>query len=337
MLAQKPVKVGVGDPVAEVCFDGLINCPLPLTSTTDLKGAAMLIGYWATWASSCAKQVPRLNELHEKYGARGLLVLGVSSETMDEIKPWVAENKPKYVVVSDEGGVSAARNGSEGVPYLVLVNTEGKVAWKGHLVELTDAMIQGVLADSFCPFAPLDGPLAPAATLLQQGQKGKAIAQLQAIQQAGSLQGQQKGLCEFTAWRLTREADALMKSALALCEKKKAAEGAIALHDIAGRFDGTDQAMAAKQKLKEMAQDSTLKREVDAAAVVAKARWLESDKKYDDAWLQYKAALIYGRTRCEELAKQAMQDIDNKGLRGYRADCHDCVVAGKACAKHKKK
>src|SRR5262249_36766483 len=190
-------------------------------------------------------------------------------------------------VVCDEGGVSAAKHGSEAVPYAVLINTEGKLAWKGHLAELNDAMLQGVLTDSFCPFAPLDGPLAPAAALLQQGQKGKAIAQLQSLLQGSTLQGQQKGLADFTVWRLTREADALMKTALGLCDKKKIAEAAIALHDIAGRFDGIDQANAARAKLKELAQDSSQKREVEAAAVLAKARWLEADKKYDDAWLQY--------------------------------------------------
>jgi hypothetical protein len=179
--------------------------------------------------------------------------------------------------------------------------------------------------------------LQPAQALLQQGQKGKAIAQLQALLQGGSVPGQQKGLAEFTVWRLSREADALMKSALALCEKKKNAEGAIALHEIAQRFDGADQALAARQKLKELAQDSALKREVDAAAILARARGLEADKKYEDAFQQYKAALIYGHTRCEELARQAMQELDNKGLRGYRADCHDCAAAGKACGKHRKK
>lgn len=40
------VKVGMDAPT--IAVDAQLNCP-PFTSTADLKGAALLLEFWATW------------------------------------------------------------------------------------------------------------------------------------------------------------------------------------------------------------------------------------------------------------------------------------------------
>ena len=42
-------QIPIGKDAAGVDVDTLINCPVAFTSTLDLKGAAVLLEYWATW------------------------------------------------------------------------------------------------------------------------------------------------------------------------------------------------------------------------------------------------------------------------------------------------
>lgn len=42
-------QIDVGQPAAPVAVEAQLNCPVPFTNTKDLKGAALLLEYWATW------------------------------------------------------------------------------------------------------------------------------------------------------------------------------------------------------------------------------------------------------------------------------------------------
>ena len=52
------------------------------------KGKLVLIDFWATWCPPCVQEVPHLIEANEKYGEKGLVILGLS---LDESKNISAE------------------------------------------------------------------------------------------------------------------------------------------------------------------------------------------------------------------------------------------------------
>ena len=123
------------------------------------KGKAYLVEFWATWCPPCRRSIPHLNEIHEKYKDKGLIVIGQNCSERDDsgVAPFVKKmgDKMTYRVALDdkrsdaEGRMSKTwmeAAGQEGIPTAFLVDTKGVIAWIGHPMELKDSVIESVLS-----------------------------------------------------------------------------------------------------------------------------------------------------------------------------------------------
>ena len=45
---------------------------------SDFKGKPVVVDFWATWCQPCRASMPHLNAMQDSYGARGLVILGLS-------------------------------------------------------------------------------------------------------------------------------------------------------------------------------------------------------------------------------------------------------------------
>jgi thiol-disulfide isomerase/thioredoxin len=48
-------------------------------SNASLKGKVVLLDFWATWCGPCKVASPAMQRLHETYGSKGLVVVGVDT------------------------------------------------------------------------------------------------------------------------------------------------------------------------------------------------------------------------------------------------------------------
>jgi thiol-disulfide isomerase/thioredoxin len=65
------------------------------------RGEVILVNLWATWCIPCVQELPDLTLLQERYGERGLRVIGVSfddaSRLDTRVRPFFAEKAPTLI------------------------------------------------------------------------------------------------------------------------------------------------------------------------------------------------------------------------------------------------
>lgn len=108
-------------------------------SLSAFKGKIVLINFWASWCAPCRRENPSLVELYEKYKGKDFEIFGVSlDENIDSWKNAILKDKIKWPQVSElkrwESDVVKLYQFSS-IPYSILINREGKIIYKGMLIE----------------------------------------------------------------------------------------------------------------------------------------------------------------------------------------------------------
>jgi thiol-disulfide isomerase/thioredoxin len=111
----------------------------------DLKGHPLIVEFWATWCPPCRKSIPHLNEVYDKYRARGLEIVGITAEDEAMIGSFVKDNPIKYHPAVDRGGKLAKQFGIRGIPHAMLVDKAGKIVWEGHPMALEEKDMEALL------------------------------------------------------------------------------------------------------------------------------------------------------------------------------------------------
>jgi len=110
----------------------------PLTPGGDVaissfKGKVVLLDFWATWCGPCKAIMPKLSELHKKYGSQGLEVMGITDEDRPLVQEFRAKNSQvSYPFYLDSSRVANTRYNVEALPTSVLIDKKGIV--RGYFV-----------------------------------------------------------------------------------------------------------------------------------------------------------------------------------------------------------
>lgn len=105
------------------------------TTLTDYSGeSVVLINFWGLRCQNCIEEMPFLERLHNKYGNKGLLILGVNTDGVDEkLLPRFLPQLPvsvTYGYVVDPEFVLADSFQMMAAPLSVLVAKDGTIRYR---------------------------------------------------------------------------------------------------------------------------------------------------------------------------------------------------------------
>jgi peroxiredoxin len=116
----------------------------------DLEGKVILLDFWGTWCPGCVQAMPQIQKLHDRYRARGLVVIAVSYEDASTLSAFLKKNAYTMPVVSDTDLKCTMAYGIDSWPTCVLIDRNGKVAYVGHSLGI-EPIIQEILRVRFDP------------------------------------------------------------------------------------------------------------------------------------------------------------------------------------------
>jgi thiol-disulfide isomerase/thioredoxin len=125
-MEQPELAVKVGDKAPDFKLTDLVGGEVTLAS---LKGKVVLLDFWATWCGPCKAAMPVIQKLHDEYASKGVAVLGVNTWEQNEkaVRDYIASKKYTYPCLL-EGDKLAEAYGVPGIPTLVVIGKDGKVA-----------------------------------------------------------------------------------------------------------------------------------------------------------------------------------------------------------------
>lgn len=89
-------------------------------------GKVVVVDFWATWCGPCRQMMPHLSSLQERRGDDGLVVLGLTEEGPDKVRPFLKQNPVSYSVGVDAQSVNASY-GVTSLPTAVVVGRDGRI------------------------------------------------------------------------------------------------------------------------------------------------------------------------------------------------------------------
>jgi thiol-disulfide isomerase/thioredoxin len=113
---------------------GLMAARLPDTdgrtrALEQWRGKVLVVNFWATWCTPCREEIPAFIKVQDKWGTRGLQIIGIAIDENDKVRPYAAELKINYpILVAGLDGIELARQAGNrlgGLPFTVVFDRQG--------------------------------------------------------------------------------------------------------------------------------------------------------------------------------------------------------------------
>ncbi|MFF9121783.1 TlpA family protein disulfide reductase [Streptomyces sp. NPDC014889] len=126
---------------------------------SDYRGKVVLVNAWASWCGPCRAEAPELKRIQEKWGGRGVQVLGLDNDgNRADGLAFQKEFRPGYPSLHDPAGKQALRLphglvNTQTLPFTIVIDPAGKVA-ATRMGAVTEPQIAKVIAPLLAAAGP---------------------------------------------------------------------------------------------------------------------------------------------------------------------------------------
>jgi thiol-disulfide isomerase/thioredoxin len=104
-------------------------------SIAALKGKVVILDVWATWCAPCREEFPKLEELNVTYKPKGLEILAVSADNVDDVKEadivkFALDHGAKFAVGWDKDGSMKPKYHPQALPSAYVIDRNGIVRYQ---------------------------------------------------------------------------------------------------------------------------------------------------------------------------------------------------------------
>jgi len=103
----------------------------------QLKGKIVLVTFWSTKCPICHNEIPKLNQLAQTYKGKDVVLLGLTMENPNKVKPYLKKNAFDFNIIPNSFGMvlkyadkDGDGNVTMGFPAHYLINQKGELELK---------------------------------------------------------------------------------------------------------------------------------------------------------------------------------------------------------------
>jgi thiol-disulfide isomerase/thioredoxin len=145
-----------GDKAPPLGFESVINGPQAKdVNLQTLRGKVVILDFWGSWCAPCVADIPRLNDLASKYHDKPVQFIAVGHENARKVAYFLKKHPiDAWVALDTDVSVFKAYT-AFGIPHAVVVDQQGVVAAVLSPGDLTEKVIDDVLAGRVPSYPPL--------------------------------------------------------------------------------------------------------------------------------------------------------------------------------------
>jgi len=165
-ILRSPVPgLRVGDLAPELTGTRDDGSPFTLTDLdgnairlADLRGHAVWINFWASWCPPCQAETPTLRTMDERYGDRGLALIGIQvQQTVDDGRAYADRYSLDYLIGADVSAAIFRTYRVFALPTQFFIDADGviRAVVNGPLdLETASALVESILPETPSPSGP---------------------------------------------------------------------------------------------------------------------------------------------------------------------------------------
>ena len=94
----------------------------------DYRDQVVLLDFWASWCVPCRRSFPWMNQMQQKYGEQGLVIIGVNMDAnAADADAFLREYPAQFTIISDSSGTLARQFEVEAMPSSYVIGRDGAV------------------------------------------------------------------------------------------------------------------------------------------------------------------------------------------------------------------